>query len=111
MLSIGFQISKAYYHIEPGLYLNMFYYSGMRLLFYSFLAFFIQIVSPNKYLGMLITGLVFILFGSSMSTHLGIYHPLLRLGHFPEIIYTYMTGYAITANHFTIFLSIGLYSV
>ncbi|WP_024770126.1 ABC transporter permease/M1 family aminopeptidase [Aquimarina macrocephali] len=93
LIAIGIQITKGYYIFEIWQYLSMFYYSGMTFLFYILLALFIQSLSPNKYAGMAITGLIIIFFGSSLASLIGIEHPLLRIGSFPAIEYTNMTGY------------------
>ncbi|EZH75592.1 hypothetical protein ATO12_02055 [Aquimarina atlantica] len=91
--AIGIQITKGYYLFEIGQYLSMFYYLGMSFLFYILLALFTQSLSPNKYVGMAITGLIIILFGSSLASFIGIEHPLLRIGSLPATEYTNMTGY------------------
>jgi hypothetical protein len=93
LIAIGIQIIKGYYIFEIWQYLSMFYYMGMSFVFYILLALFIQSLSPNKYAGMAITGLIIILFGSSLASFIGIEHPLLRIGSLPVIEYTNMTGY------------------
>lgn len=93
LIAIGVQITKGYYIFEIGQYLSMFYYQGMSFLFYILLALFIQNLSPNKYAGMVILGLIIILFGSSLASFIGIEHPLLRIGSLPATEYTNMTGY------------------
>ncbi|WP_367391377.1 M1 family aminopeptidase [Lewinella sp. LCG006] len=93
LLGLGFQVASGYYTFEPGLYLSLFYYEGLPLLFYSLLALFIQVVSPKKYLGMLLTFLLIIVFQPTVAARLGLHHPLLQPGGFPEVVYTDMNGY------------------
>lgn len=93
LIAIGIQITKGYYIFEIWQYLSMFYYLGMSFLFYILLALFIQSLSPRKYAGMAITGLIIIFFGSSMASFIGIEHSLLRIGSLPATKYTNMTGY------------------
>jgi ABC-type transport system involved in multi-copper enzyme maturation permease subunit len=93
LLGLGFQLAGDYPHFESGLYLSLFYYEGLPLAFYSLLALFIQVVSPRKYLGMFLTLLLIIVFRPTVATQLGLHHPLLQLGSFPEVIYTDMNGY------------------
>lgn len=93
LIAVGIQITKGYYIFEIWQYFSMFYYSGMSFLFYVLLALCIQSLSPNKYAGMAITGLIIIFFGSSLASLIGIEHPLLRIGSLPATKYTNMTGY------------------
>ncbi len=93
ILSIIFQISKGYYHFEFWQYITAFYYSGMEFFFYILLALFVQSLVYNKYLGMVITGLLIAFLASQLSGYIGIEHPMLKLGRLPHIDYTNMSGY------------------
>lgn len=93
LIGVGFQVAGNYLHFEPSLYLSLFYYEGLPLVFYSLLALFVQVVSPRKYLGMFLTLLLIIVFRPTVATQLGLHHPLLQLGAFPEVVYTDMNGY------------------
>ncbi|MFT4668121.1 MAG: ABC-2 type transport system permease protein, partial [Gammaproteobacteria bacterium] len=99
-IAIGFQISKGYYQFEVWQYLSMFYFAGAQLFFISLLAFFIQSLCNNKYLGMMITGLIVLLLGSNLSGFIGVYHPLLKIGSFPPIDYSNMNGYGYSTIRF-----------
>jgi len=105
LICIGFQISKGYFLFEIGQYLASFYFSGMGFFFYILLALFVQILIHNKYLGMAITALFIGLLGTSMSSSIGIEHPMLKLGRFPLIDYTDMNGYTNTTpfHYFVIY--------
>ncbi|MDF1864661.1 MAG: M1 family aminopeptidase [Saprospiraceae bacterium] len=100
IMAMGFQISKGYFQFEIGLYLSMFYYLGIGLFFYVLLAFFIQSLIPNKYGGMVITGLIILFLGSSLSALIGIEHPLFRIGRMPRTLYSNMDGYGDYAKPF-----------
>ena len=105
LIAIGFQISKGYYQFEIWQYLSMFYFSGAQLFFISLLAFFIQSLFNNKYLGMLVTGLIILFLGTNLSLMIGIFHPLLKIGDFPKVFHNDMNGYGyfIKAFHHTFF--------
>ncbi len=91
---LGFQLAGGYFRFEPGLYLSVFYYHGISILFYILLAMFVQTLAANKYLGMGVTLLLILLFGSFLTPRLGIEHPMLRLGRLPEVSYSDMAGYS-----------------
>ncbi len=100
LIAIGFQISKSYYQFEIWQYFSMFYFSGAQLFFISLLAFFVQSICNNKYLGMFITGLIVLLLGTNLSSLLGIYHPLLKIGDFPLVNFNNMNGYGYSTIRF-----------
>ncbi|AXT20821.1 hypothetical protein D7030_11340 [Flavobacteriaceae bacterium AU392] len=93
LVSIGFQISRNYYNFELIQYLSLFYNPGITFVFYSLLALFVQSIVRNKYIGMGITGLIIILFGTQFSSLIGIEHPLLLIGKLPGLNYTNMNGF------------------
>ncbi len=106
IIAIGFQIGFGYYQFEFTHYLSLFYYPGISILFFSLLALFIQSLVRNKYLGMGITGLIIIFFGTNFSSSIHIEHPLLLMGNLPSLSYTNMNGFdGITKgyNHLSIY--------
>ncbi|HET8886213.1 MAG TPA: M1 family aminopeptidase [Salinimicrobium sp.] len=107
---IGFQISKSYFFFEIGQYIDLFYYSGITFVFYSMLSLFLQNLIQKKHLAMLITGIVAIVFGTSIAQNIGLEHPMLQIGNMPEITFSNMNGYGRTSFHyFAIYwLSFGL---
>ncbi len=100
IISLGFQVAGNFYQFEPLLHFSSFYYQGLPLFFLIVMAIFMQALLPNKYLAMLATGIFILTFNSPLSGSLGIQHPLLRFGRFPEVIYTDMNGYG---DFFSIF--------
>ncbi len=100
IISIGFQISKGYFHFEMGQYLSSFYFSGMEFFFFILFSLFIQSLVSNKYLGMGITALLIVFLASQLSSYIGIEHPMLQLGRLPSVNYTDMAGYSDTTKSF-----------
>jgi len=106
LIAIGFQIAFGYYDFEFLQYLSLFYYPGISFLFFALMALFIQSTVRNKYLGMGITGLIIIFFGTTFSSVIHIEHPLLLIGNLPNLKYTNMNGFnGITSayNHLAIY--------
>jgi hypothetical protein len=88
--SIVFQISNDYYRFEFTHYLSMFYFTAVPVLIQTVLIFFIQtrIASSrfaNKYLGMMVSGIVIVLLAIS-SGILGFEHPLLNINKLPSLL-------------------------
>lgn len=103
LISIGFQLAGGFYQFDFPIYISMFYYQGVPLLFMILLAIFLQSTLPNKYLAMTITGLMALVFTSSLSASFGIEHPLLRIGAIPGVQYTGMNGYGSYSMPFHVF--------
>jgi len=103
VIAIAFQLSSGYAHLEIGQYLSMYYFNGTGFLFNIMLALLILNITPNKYLGMVVIGLIIVIFQSQMSGKLGLLHPLLRLGKFPDIEFNNMVGYGDYATRFHYF--------
>jgi len=91
---ILFQSINGYFNFNIPLYLSTFYYGGMQLVLYAIFCLFIQSIIPNKYLGMVISGLIIFLFGP-LSENLGLEHPLLLFNNIPSMARAYsdFTGY------------------
>ncbi|GFZ93597.1 membrane protein [Aquaticitalea lipolytica] len=100
LIAIAFQITNNYYHFEIWQYASMFYFMGIGMLFSIMLALFIQAISPNKYLGMITTGLLIIIFQSPVAGSIGIEHPLLKIGKLPYVEFSNMIGYGDYATRF-----------
>ncbi|WP_254412253.1 ABC transporter permease/M1 family aminopeptidase [Dyadobacter diqingensis] len=97
-IGLTMQIGSGYFNFELSQYLSLYYYSGLPLLLFALLAILIQTLTPNKYLGMLLTAVVvFILL---FSKKLGLEHYLLRYGIVPELHYADMNGFGHYAKAF-----------
>ncbi|MBW1298295.1 M1 family aminopeptidase [Aquimarina litoralis] len=93
LIAIGFQIAGNYNQFEWVQYINLFYFQGIEFIFYGVVALFIQSLVSNKYLGMLLSGVLIFVLGSSLSNFIGIEHSLIQLGKTPPIVYIDMNGY------------------
>lgn len=104
IVCLGFQLANGFTAIDFMQYGRLFYYHGGPVLVLSLLAIFVQSISKNKYLGMGITGLIIFSLSTPLSYHLGIEHPMLRIGLMPTMTYSNMAGYGIQNKAFTIYL-------
>lgn len=86
------QLSSGYTNLELGLYFSELYYVDLPgWLMLAVLAFFIQVVSPNKYVGMLILAAYFVT--TLVFSQLGIEHHMWRFGSTPQVLYSDLNGY------------------
>lgn len=90
-IGISLQLLNGFTTIEPLVYLQLVYYSGLPLLLFAVLAVLILTLTPNKYAGMLfcLVPAMIITFGKT----LGLEHPMLRFGDVPELAWSYMNGF------------------
>jgi hypothetical protein len=88
----GFQI------FEWGTYFSLYYYAGLPLVLYAILILFIQTVIANKYLGMLISGLVIGIF--IFGRKLGLESYLVRFATAPRLRYSDFHGFGQTGLSF-----------
>ncbi|MEH0157273.1 M1 family aminopeptidase [Limibacter armeniacum] len=93
LVAITFQLATSYPVFDWSMYVATYYFYGVPLLFYSLFTLFVQSIIPNKYAGMGLSGLCILMF-AFFSVHIGIEHPLLRLGMIPVPNYTAMNGYS-----------------
>lgn len=102
MTAIANQLARGIYNIELQQYLvSLIYFVGMPFILLGVVGFFIQALSPNKYMGMLIfVGFLFL--PLSFST-LGFEHNLFNYASAPFLQYSDMNGYAwylLTQNYY-----------
>jgi hypothetical protein len=97
-LGIVMQISNGYLHPDLPRYISLFYYSGFPLFLFAVLALFIQTLTPNKYLGMLLNLLIAAII--VFSRRLGIEHYLLRYASVPDMKNSGMNGFGHYATAF-----------
>ncbi len=91
LISMLFQVSLNYTNFELGIYASLFYYYGIQIAVFCMIAFFVNILVKNKYMGMGIFGLIVTL--SLNSSFFGLEHPLTSLGFMPRANYNSMNGY------------------
>lgn len=85
------QLTNGYLALELPRYLSLFYYSGLPLVLFAILAVFVQSLTPNKYLGMLLNMLLAL--GLIFSRKLGLEHYLLRYAVAPPLAYSALNGF------------------
>ena len=88
LAGIAFQAFNGYFDFRIPLYLTTFYYSGIQFMLYAVFALLIQAVLSNKYLGMIVSGMVMLIFGP-LSAAIGLEHPLFLFNHLPSMARAY----------------------
>jgi ABC-type transport system involved in multi-copper enzyme maturation permease subunit len=91
LISMLLQVSLNYTSFEFGVYASLFYYYGIQLVVFCMIAFFVNSLVKNKYMGMGIFGLIVLL--SLNSGFIGLEHPLTSLGFLPRAGYNNMNEY------------------
>ena len=87
-VSIIFQVTNNYYDFQFHQYFSLTYYAGVQILLYAVFALFIQTFVSNKYLGMIISAIVLLLFTTSRSIF-GLEHPLFFFNKLPSMARSY----------------------
>nr|WP_136249664.1 M1 family aminopeptidase [Ningiella ruwaisensis] len=101
LATILFQLSKGFVDIDLSQYaISLGYFSALQWILLVVLAFFIQALSPNKYVGMLIFVAYF--FVSLAFTQIGLEHNMFQYGNAPVMQYSDMNGYgwALTTQNY-----------
>jgi hypothetical protein len=93
-----FQIVLGPVRIQPGLYASLLVFAGIPLVLLSVLALFLQVLSPNRYVGMLVTVVVTLFWHRGALG--GFDHPLLRYASAEEPRYSDMSGFSPLASTF-----------
>ncbi len=93
-LAVLFQLVDGRIQPDWNQYAALYYFQGASMLFYCFYAVFVQSIVNNKYLGMGITTLTIFFLGGSLSSYIGIEHPMLKLGYIPVPEFTNMAGFS-----------------
>lgn len=92
LFTISFQLVKGYSELELGLYISqLFYVELLPWIWVSVLVFFIQVLSPNKYVGMLISSAYLI--STMVLNQLGVEHHMWDLGTGPNVLYSDLNGF------------------
>ncbi|WP_025663846.1 ABC transporter permease/M1 family aminopeptidase [Aquimarina megaterium] len=87
-VAITFQLSNGYYDLGLTHYFSMLYFGGLQVLLYTIFALLIQNIVSNKYLGMVISGGIMLLFGP-LSNSIGLEHPLVLFNNLPSMARAY----------------------
>jgi len=92
VLTIGFQLASGFADIDLRQYLvSLFYFSVLPWCLLTVLAFLLQVLSSNKYMGMSLF-VLFILSSFAMEP-LGLGHNMFRFARAPQLIYSDMNGF------------------
>lgn len=97
-IGIGIQLFNGYEHIELQNYFSLYYYSAFPFFLFIILIVFIQNLTNNKYLGMLLSMVVVL--GFSFATKLGVEHFLLRFASVPDLQFSYFNDFGHYAKAF-----------
>lgn len=81
-------------------FLGLYVYAGLPLLWLAILSLVVHCLAPNKYAGLLISFVLFILFNSSVMKHLGLEHPLWTFGKLPALQYSEVIQYGAQVDGF-----------
>jgi len=91
-LTMGYQLSKGFHHLEPGLYLRgLFVLSFSEWVLLAVIAVFTQVIGRQRYLGFFLM-LMYFLYNSFGPT-MGLEHRLFFYNSTPSVIYSDMNGY------------------
>lgn len=100
IIGVALQASKGYTNFEFGQYfIRLMYFGAYPLALTAVLAFFIQTISPNKYIGMMaFAGFILL---QIVLFSLGVEHTMFIYGESPSLIYSDMNGYGdyLTSHH------------
>ncbi len=90
--AIGYQAALGHYRFEIGLYvISLLYFGALPWMMMAVLALLLQVISPNKYMGMFL----FVLFivSNMLLDAMGFTSTLYRFGRSPDLIYSDMNGF------------------
>ncbi|MFC3120481.1 ABC transporter permease/M1 family aminopeptidase [Agaribacter flavus] len=96
-----YQFANGYFALELAQYfISLFYFYGLPLVYLCVLSFFIQVLSPNKYVGMLIFVAYMLL--SFTFSQIGIEHNMFNFSLAPTLTYSDMNtyGWAMLSQHY-----------
>ena len=101
-ISVLFQLSRGYFHLEPALYLSLLYFTGLPLLLFAVAVLWLQTLSPNRYVGMFLALLLALLL--RQGELVGLEHGLLRYAGGPPVRHSDMNGFGAAAASFSAFM-------
>ncbi len=104
LIGVVVQISVGYYQFEPSLYLSLYYYGGLPLLMSIMLCLFVQVLAPNKAIGMVVSAVLLLLFSTNLSGRIGFEHGLWHFASAGDFRYSDMNGYAHISHTFATYM-------
>lgn len=97
-IGMALQVSHGYFNLEPLTYFSLYYYNSLPLCLFVVLIVFIQNLSANKYLGMVLGLFVTLFF--VMAQRFGLEHYLFRFASIPDMEYSDFNGFGHYAKAF-----------
>jgi len=97
-IGIALQLSHGYFNIELPVYFSLYYYSAFPLLLFVVLILFVQNLSSNKYVGMMLSMVV--VFVLLYADRFGLEHYLFRFATVPDLLHSYFNGFGYYAGAF-----------
>lgn len=97
-IGIALQVTHGYFHLELFRYLSLYYYSAFPMFLFVILVVFAQNLSANKYVGMLLSMIVVLVF--LLAERFGLEHFLFRFASTPDLKHSYFNGFGHYAKAF-----------
>jgi ABC-2 type transport system permease protein len=97
-IGVGLQLSNGFFDIDLPRYFSLYYYSAAPLFLFVILIVFVQSLTANKYLGMMLSMLV--VFVLLFAQRFGIEHRLLRFANMPDLQFSYFNTFGHYAKAF-----------
>jgi ABC-2 type transport system permease protein len=97
-IGIALQVTHGYFNLEPVRYLSLYYYSAFPMFLFVILIVFAQNLSTNKYVGMLLSMIVVLVF--LFAERFGLEHFLFRFAATPDLKHSYFNGFGHYAKAF-----------
>lgn len=91
LVGAGYQLGAGYTSLQPGVYLSLFYFTGLPLALFAVVVLLAQTLSPNRYVGVVVGMILGLLMLSP--NDLGLAHGLVRFAAPPRAPYTEMNGF------------------
>jgi ABC-2 type transport system permease protein len=101
-IGIGFQVAFNDCEVNGRLYLSLFYLLGLPLTFSAALIVSIQALVKNRYLGIVVAGVIVAITNTSIGGMVGIRHPLLRFANVFQGNYSELNGFGSAVQAFDI---------
>lgn len=79
--------------VELNAYRGLYIYIGLPLLWLAAMCLVVHCVTPNKYAGLLVSFILFLLLDSSLLKQVGLEHPLWTLGKYPAVQFSEIIHY------------------
>lgn len=99
--SMVVQLAAGWRVLEPGLYLSLFWSVGMPLALFTVGAVMVQVLAPNRWVGMI--GGIALAIVTVRGDALGLVHPLTRYGAMPTVAHSELDGFGAVVPSFLAF--------